>query len=412
VKATTRPAMPLKRVALLLTLLPILGGCWDRLELEERAVVLGISIDAAAQEEVQALEDEVSHLKGNFPTPGTKPIRLAVQIALPGRIPLGPGEGGGGSNNNQTIWVVDVVGHTIDDAIMNLQQQISGRLFFGHLRVIVVSEEIARSGLQNLNDYMRRNSEVRRMAWLMIARGNAKALLDARPKLERVPTLFMISTLDDAVKLGKFPMDYIGIYWSNSSKKGQEGYLPYVQLMSQQNIELKGLAYFKGDKMAGATKPLEIGAFMGVKGMNPAGYRGSISIDNTGNSVMLYSTHRQSKIDVAIENGRPHFHVVIANELNLEEKSSESFLVDRPEILADLEKKDEEAANKFHAELIKKTQENGSDIFGFGEHLRAKKPRYWDREVKTKEQWQKMYKDIPIDVTVDIKIRRIGMKAR
>lgn len=404
--------MPLKCVVMLLMLVPLLSGCWDRLELEERAVVLGISIDAAAESEVEGEEDEVSHLDGYFPTPGTTPIRLAAQIALPGRIPLGPGEGGGGSNNAKTIWVVDVVGHTIDDAIMNLQQQLSGRLFFGHLRVIVVSEEIARMGLQNLNDYMRRNSEVRRMAWLMIAKGSAKALMDATPKLERVPTLYLLSTLDDSVKLGKFPVDYIGIYWSNSSKKGQEGYLPYVQLMSKQNIELRGMAYFKGDKMVGATKPLEIGAFMGIKGMNPAGYRGTIGIDNAGNSVMLYATHRQSKIDVAIENGRPHFNVVIANELNLEEKNSENFIVGSPEMLAALEKKDEEVATKFHAALIRKMQESGADIFGFGEYLRAKKPRYWDREIKTKEKWQAMFKDIPIDVKVDIKIRRIGMKAR
>ncbi|MEW9668532.1 hypothetical protein [Ammoniphilus sp. 3BR4] len=68
-------------------------------------------------------------------------IRLTVQIAIPGRIPLGPGEGGGGGE--KPVWVLDVVGHTIGDALSNLQQQVADRLFFGHLRVIAVSEAVA-----------------------------------------------------------------------------------------------------------------------------------------------------------------------------------------------------------------------------------------------------------------------------
>jgi spore germination protein KC len=62
--------------------------------------------------------------------------------------------------------------------------------------------------------------------------------------------------------------------------------------------------------------------------------------------------------------------------------------------------------------LIKKTQEKGSDIFGFGEYVRAKEPKYWNAEVKTKERWQEMYNDISVDVSVTTRIRRIGMKAR
>lgn len=401
-----------KLLSVVLVVLPLLTGCWDRLEIEERAVVLGISIDTAGPE-AEKEEDEVSHLEGKFPAPKKEMIRVAIQIALPGKIPLGPGENGGGKGGaEQTIWVIDVVGHTIDDALMNLQQQVSGRLFFGHLRVIVVSEAVAKKGMQNLNDYFRRNPEVRRMAWMMISKGDAQELMKAAPKLERVPTLYLMSTLDDAVKMGKLPEDYIGMFWSNSSKKGQEGFLPYVAIMKEQNIEVSGLAYFKGSEMAGVTKPLEIGAYMGIKGVKKAGYRGSISVDGTAsNTITLYATNRKSKIDVEIKNGRPKITVTILNELNIEEKVSEQYLVDHPDILKKIEREDEKAAIKLHEDLVKKTQESGSDIFGFGEYVRAKEPQYWNEHIKTKEGWQKMYKDISIDVKIDIKIRRVGMKA-
>jgi len=250
------------------------------------------------------------------------------------------------------------------------------------------------------------------MAWLLISKGNAEELMAASPKLERVPTLYLISTMDSAVKMGKFPNDFVGNFWSNSSKKGQEGLLPYVELMKEDNVEISGLAMFKGDKLVGITQPLEIGAYMGIKGMNPAGYRGIISVGGAQNTVTLYATHRKAKIDVQIKNGLPHFTVTILNELNIEEKISDQFLIENPEIIKEIEREDEKAAIKLHEGLVKETQEKGSDIFGFGEYVRAKEPKFWNEQVQTKEHWQEMYKDVSVDVQIDIKVRRVGMKAR
>ncbi|WP_338012199.1 Ger(x)C family spore germination protein [Paenibacillus beijingensis] len=364
---------PVKIVSGMLLFFPLLTGCWDRLEIEDRAVVLGISIDVA-EKEAENKEDEIAHLRGSFPAPDKEMIRVAVQIALPGKIPLGPGEGGSGGSkgSDQTIWVISVVGHSIDDALMGLQQQISSRLFLGHLRIIVVSEDIARKGLQNFNDYFRRDSQVRRMAWMIVAHGNAEAIMKAAPKLERVPTLYLMSTLDEAVKMGKFLEDYVGMFWSNSSKKGQEGFLPYVQIKKEQNVEIKGLAYFNNDKMVGVTKPLEIASYLGIKGVNPDGLRTFVRVDGGWKTISLFAFNRKSKIDVRIKNGRPHIHATILYEVNVEEKISEQFYVNTPEILAQIERDDQKRIKKLHEEVIEKTQKQGADIFGFGEYVRAK----------------------------------------
>ncbi|ALS26617.1 spore gernimation protein GerC [Paenibacillus sp. 32O-W] len=394
----------------LLLVVPLATGCWDRLEIEERAVVLGISVDVA-EPVAREKEDEVSHL-GAYPPPKMDMIKVAAQIALPGRIPLGPGEGGGANNDpGKAVWVVNVVGHTIDDAIMNLQQQISGRLFFGHLRVIVVSEEVAKKGIQNLNDYLRRNSEVRRMAWLMISKGKAENLIKATPRLERVPTLYLISTLDDAVKQGKFPRDYTGMFWSNVSKKGQEGFLPYVEMMKEQNIEIKGMALFRGDKMVGATKPFEIAAYMLIKGLNPAGYRGMVRLTDSEDTVTINATHRASNIGLEIRNGHPHFRITAFSEINVEEKTSEAVTVATTDVLERIANENAQSLQKICEQLIRKSQKYGADIFGFGEYVRAYQPQYWNRHVRTKEKWQQMYKDVTFEVRMSSFVRRIGMKA-
>ncbi|MFC5653513.1 Ger(x)C family spore germination protein [Paenibacillus solisilvae] len=397
-----------KLIFAMLIITPLLTGCWDRLEIEDRAVVLGISIDEAVS---KSNGDEVAQVR--TPPLQTGLIRVAIQIALPGRIALGPSEsGGGGKGSSQdTLWIIDVVGYSIDDAIMNLQQQISSPLFFGHLRVIVVSEKVAKKGIENVNDYFHRNSEVRRMAWLMISKGKAMELMKAAPKLERVPTLYLISTLDESIKMGKFPMDYIGIFWSNSAKKGQEGFLPYVDMKKEQNVEVMGMAYFRGYRMVGKTKPLQIGAYMGIKGLNPAGYRVFVDLGGPSKTVMTATTHRDSKMAVQIINGHPHFSIRIASEINLEEKISEAVNIN-VRVLKQIQQSQKVQATKLYEALIKKTQESGSDIFGFGEFVRAKKPRYWNTQIKTKERWQEMYKEVTFDFYVKVSVRRVGMKSK
>lgn len=407
----------IKRVRLLaavLLLTPMLSGCWDRLEIDERAVVLGVSIDVVkeGEEGVEERESEISHVKGSLPPPKRGLVKVGVQIALPGRIPLGPGEGGG-TEPRETVWVIHVVGHSIDDAFMNLQQQVSSRLFFGHLRIIVVSEAVARNGMENINDFFRRNSEVRRMAWLIVAKGNASSFMFAAPKLERIPTLFLMSTLDNSIRTGKFPKDYIGLYWSNTSKKGQEGYLPYVVLKDEENVEISGLAYFRGEKMVGATKPMEISAYLGLRGVNPAGYSAVVLLDENDpdSAVMTNVTHRRSNIKLSLKDGKPHFRIHVELEANLEEKMNEGLAISDPKVIHAIETKQSETSVKFYQNVIKQTQSKGSDIFGFGEQVRSKKPVYWDRNIGTKEKWQEMYKETTFDIEVIVKIRRIGMKA-
>ena len=217
---------PLKFFLILILIAPCLTGCWDRLEIEERAVILGIAVDDAGKSAEQT-EPKVTHLEESFPIPPVDMVRITVQIAVPGRIPLGPVEGGS-SGGVKPVWVLSAVGHTIDDALSVLQEELADRIFLGHLRVIVVSEKIARKGLSNLNDYLRRNPEVRRLAWLMVSKGNAAEIMNAEPELERVPSLYLIAMMDHAVEMGIYPFEFLGVFWSEETSLGHEPSLPYI----------------------------------------------------------------------------------------------------------------------------------------------------------------------------------------
>ncbi|WP_141224931.1 Ger(x)C family spore germination protein [Paenibacillus sp. yr247] len=400
----------IKRILVFLLLLPMLTGCWDRLEIEDRAVVLAIAIDEAKPGEEKE-SSNATHIINSTPVQKRGLIRTTVQIAVPGRIPLGTGGTGGVPAGQKPVWVLSSVGETIDDSLMNLQQQLADRLFFGHLRIIVVSEAVARKGIQNENDFFRRQPQVRRTVWMVVSKGKASEIIKATPQLERVPTLYLVATLDHAREMGKLPNYFLGVFFSASSAKGQEGAVPYLELKKESNIEIAGLAYFKGDKMEGATNALQIGHFMAMKQINPGGYSVLQQMPGSETAVIFQSTHRKAKIITEIKNGKVHVTVMSQIEGDFREKSDEKVSITK-ENIKKLEDKIEKDATIGFEKLIQQTQKDGCDIFGFGEYVRAYQPAYWNREIKSKKQWEEMYKEISVDVKLHVKIRRIGTKTK
>jgi spore germination protein KC len=394
-------------LGILLVIPLFLSGCWDSLDIEKRAIILGISIDKAEDKE-EGEEEYISHLPGKFPAPENNMIKLSAQIAVPGKIPLGPQSGGG---EEKPVWVVEVVGHTIDDALSNLQQEIANDLFLGHLRVIVLSEDIAKEGLESFNDFLRRNSEIRRTAWLTVSQGKASEFMKIVPKLERVPALYVSAMVENAVDLGKFPSDFIGQFWSIFSSKGQDSYLPYLTIKKEENIQIAGLAYFKGEKMIGVTNPMEIGFFMAVVGEEQGGYGAFVQVPGTEDYVMVRARKRRTRIKSEIKNGVPHFNVHLYYESEIDEKDGKKVEVSNSKVISTIEKEASKGVVESVEAFIKKTQEEQSDIFGFGEQIRAKHPFYWDRNIKTLEKWHEVYQDMVVTVECTSEIRRVGMKS-
>jgi spore germination protein KC len=395
-------------VFLLFFLIPLLSGCWDSQEIEQRANVLALGVDKASEEE-RKKEDEISHLGKRIPIPDEEMIKVTAQIAIPGRIPLGPQQPGG---SEKPVLVVEVVGHTLQDAMLNLQQEVADELFLGHLRIIVLSEEIARHGTARFNDFLRRNPEIRRTAALVVSKESAAKYMNLNPELERIPSLYLADMVDNLSAIGKFPPSFIGLFWSIFSSKGQEPYLPYLTVIEKTTIQLNGLAYFHGDKMVGKTNPLEIGIFMAVRGVGRGGYGAFITVPGKDESVLVRAVSRKTRTKVTLRNGRPHVSVKIQYESEIDEKESASIQLSDSAILKKIEKEASKRTKKSIEKLIAKTQKSKSDIFGFGEHFRAKLPQYWNKHVKTKEKWDEIYQEITFDVTVDSHIHRVGMKSK
>ncbi|WP_232730003.1 Ger(x)C family spore germination protein [Paenibacillus phocaensis] len=387
-----------------------LTGCWDQVEIENRALVLGLAIDEAPPESVKK-EPLVTHdTTEKLPK---RMLRVTAQIAVPGRVPLGPSGGGMGSGNDgeSPVWVVQVYGHSLDDALNNLQQEIADPKYLIHLRVIVISKGVARDGLDELSDYLRRNPEVRRRTWLLVSEHEAAELMKVAPPLERVPTLYLQAMVEKAVNMGKLPPNYLGEFWIEESNWGQDGYLPYVTIHGEENILIEGLAYFSGGRLVGTCSAIEIGGYMAIKGFNPGGYSVLLPIPGQG-YVVVKITERHATTDVRIEEGKPHVYLNMHVEGLLDEHYDSGQDMNSEQEIDRIEEVFDQKATAVIQKLLKQTQRDQSDIFGFGEYVRALHPGFWKRNIHEKRDWERMYADLPLSIHMNITIRRTGLKAK
>lgn len=151
---------------LTLVLLPLLlTGCWDRIEVNDIAFVLGSSIDK---------ENGL--------------IRSTVQIALPSQLGgAGSEGGGGGTSGSKTFLMLSKTAPTVYTANKEMQTSLSRVLNYSHRRVTLYGEEFARTGIGEQIDTFARFPQNRLTTYIVVTRGPAYKVLGADALIEQVP---------------------------------------------------------------------------------------------------------------------------------------------------------------------------------------------------------------------------------
>ena len=137
------------KIKILISFLSIflLTGCWNYRELNQLAISTAIAVDKT--------ED------------GKYEVSVLISNAKKSQVSSKEGE-------SQTIVYSDT-GHTISEAIRNINLQLSRDVYIGHLTVIVINEEIAEEGMYPIMDYFLRDPESVKRFFLIIARDTKAA---------------------------------------------------------------------------------------------------------------------------------------------------------------------------------------------------------------------------------------------
>jgi spore germination protein KC len=376
---------PSWRLLLTLACLFNLSGCWDLTEVDRRAFVTTIGIDAE-------------------PSGATT---LMVQIPLPQRM-LPSSATGRGNVQGKQFSITSVTARTVNDALNILQTKTYNELVIEQNKSIIIGETAARRGIEPLLEYFIRNPKAPPQALIFIAHHHtAAAVLSFAPVQETLPGLQFTGAAQSAVKYDRTYFTSVGQFMSRALHEATDAFAPLIDLNQKEGMYIEaGLAAFDGFRLAGELNMEETQMYGLLSGLMKAG---NLTLTLPDNEILsLRNVNGRTKIQVKNPTGEsskenlPFFLVNVTINGSLSELNDEYKEVtpaDRRRLELAMQKV---LAPKISG-VIQKLQSYNSDIINFGEQFRIQHLNQWQ-----KRPWKQIYPKVPFEVVVKAKIERDG----
>ncbi|MNZ45634.1 Spore germination protein B3 precursor [compost metagenome] len=379
---------------LFIVLTLITTGCWNRKEVNEIVIATAMGIDKA--------ED------GYF---------VSVQVVDPNEIAPKKGAGGG-----TPITVYKEKGRTVFEAIRKMTKVSARKVYFAHLRMLLISEELARTeGIGKVIEFISRDHEFREDFYLAISRGgSAEVILKGLTPIERIPANKMYASLKaselawsatgslqidelltDLLTEGKSAVmsgiHYIGQADQAGKKKNLEVTEPYALLKHY------GLAIFHKDKLVGWLDEEESKGYNFMTGKVHDTVT-VISCPKGQGYLAIEHTLKSSSIQVKWHDHSPQIRIQIYLEGNVGEALCKIDL-DNPDTIKQLEDIVEMTVEEYTKKTLSKSYALDTDIVGLGAAIHRSNPSGWKM---LRENWSTRFKAIPVTVNVFSTLRFVG----
>ncbi|AFC32877.1 germination protein, GerC family [Paenibacillus mucilaginosus 3016] len=366
-----------------------LTGCWNRVEVNDLALIMAAGIDK---------KDEDG-------------IELTAQIFIPksgGAQQGGGSTSGSGGAQGQTL-VRTGRGVTIADAMSKLQEALPRKIFWGHTEVFIIGEQLARSGIREQLDFILRFPQMRERSSIFICKGTAKQVMEASPPLER-STSEVLREMTKSKQGLSLTVNELAQMLSGDSKAA---IIPWVEPLpadrgnrDQQPIPyIMGTAVFKKDQMIGR---IDDKTTRGVLWLRDEVERAIVTVapEIADKGYVSFVLLRSStELIPSVKGDQWSMTVKIETEDDVIQNTTKLDIM-KPEITNSLEKElEKDIISRVNLALTKAQKERKVDIFGFNEVFHRHYPKQWEQ---IKENWEEKFPEIEVRVLADAKIRRPG----
>lgn len=313
----------------------LLAGCWDHIDIEQRGYVLGVAIDAyppmpgkdekAASEETPPEEEEKIEMMETHT--GKPSYAMTIQMPILRKNPQ-PAEGGGSSSEGGGLtWEITQVGNSFMAMNRELLARTSLSLYYEHLQVIIISDQVARKGISDVLDFFTRDPEMRRRVRIFISKGEAKAVLDVKPRIEEYSSVYLAEMPTNAGKNSRI-VHHTDLGQVIQLIHNDLSFVLPVAQATKDEIKITGAAAFKGDKLVGWVNELETEAIKLIRNLYLGGVVSVKSPEQKDALEVLDITKAKTKITPIINNDQITMDIKIDIKGNYAEYINKAALED------------------------------------------------------------------------------------
>lgn len=387
--------------AVLFAVCLLTAGCWDRVEIQERAFVLAVAVDVAEagadKEPGRAKVESYAH-----PAPADR-FRVTFQIMKFGGGKAGEEKPGGSSQT----YVMTGRGPGMFAALRDGLGESSKALWFENMQAIIFSQAaVERYGLSPLLDFFRRDAEMRGRAQIFITPDEAGKLLEMKPPSGEPGGIYLANAARRQKKDSHLPTVRTDVsFASQALDDGSDIMLPVLEPVGN-TMKIKGAAIFKGERFLGYFDEYTV---QGVRVIRATEKSALITFEcqaHPGNSATFELFRHETVLEPHVEGDRVWFTLDIAMRGNIGEVQchqmhdtmSPEYQFEAQELFAAEVKRNVE-----HALAV--SQRLGWEMFYFKRNLQAYRPKDWER---IKDRWDDIYPTMPVEVKVRVSILNVG----
>lgn len=391
---------------LLLCLCLLITGCWDRRELQERNFVLAVAIDTADAGLKPDLDPEqankVKQIETFVQPNGAKRYRLSLQLYK-----FAPG---GDEKEESRTYVISNTGESFFEMIRDMLGQSSKTLWFEHVQVIIISEAVVKqAGLAEILDFFKRDSEMRSRIKIYITPGTARSLLEYNPPSKTAGGIFLADLIrmharNNHIAGARTDLGYTIRYFDANNNI----LLPRIEI-ADKVVKLGGSAVFKKDQFIGYADEYTTAGLVLTYGTEESAIIATECPDHPGQQISFEMFRDDTKLLPHVKDGKIYFTLDINMYGNLGEiqsQNGEDNTLD-PQYIRKLEAAfaQEVKHNVLYADHFFKQEMRVDCLSKFAGKMKAYEPVVWEQ---VKDQWDELYPTIPLIVSVNITIEKIG----
>jgi len=362
----------------------VLSGCWDRVEVNDLAIVTGAGIDKSDNNQIE----------------------LSLQIFIPKTLGSGGGQTGGSGGGKMTV-TASHTGKNIADALSRLQGILPREVFWGQCKVFIIEEALAKQGIQDQMDFLLRHPEPRGRAYIYISEGKSKAILENVPNLERYSAevlreitnyrIGMQTTIQDVDDMLTGVTQAVAIPHVKVSALPSEGKpIKYVHI--------EGTAVFDKDQMVGTISEAETRGVLWLRN-EIKGYTVNVEIEEEEGLVSLNPVAARVRLTPQIKGEKLKMIVDVDTEGTIVQNETNINFHD-PKLLKKVEHAYENSIKTRIEDALEELQhELHVDIVGFSKEFYRKYPKEWK---KIENHWSERFSEMDVTINVKAHIRRDG----
>lgn len=351
------------------------------------------------------------------------------------------GEGGEGGESGYQISGANI--HTVEtptllEGLDIFNMVISRRTSLVHVKLLVISEELAKEGIGDYLDPLNRYRGIRKTMYVLVTNGKAADFIkENKSNIGESLTKAIELMEEQSKKTGFFPDINYHEFYRDVTSPYSDPYAAYVgvnefkklttkdkggssKLVTEQDFlpgdmprigvakrEFVGTAVFNGDRMAGSLNPSETRYMLMLNGKFKTGIFTIEDKNSPGNGIVIkMDMDKSPSIKARFENDIPAFDIKLNFDANVEAIQSR-IDYDKLDKINDLSGQIKDYLEEGIKKTIEKAQkEYKCDVFGFGNKLAGNFSTIQELE---NYNWPSHFPESKINLDIKVNIRRTGL---